>query len=178
MTGCPARARRRRPSLSCGPLHALGHLEVVRCLSQRFIERISGGADQRADTDLFETLGERTLVKCDPTSESVTRSTSRRPARERRASPERPGPCRCACSTRNATQRSGDLARRWWNTQRPSPTVSAHGCRGRTGAPCRLSIGGFLRPALRTGRATCHRIRLSMCSRRWCGRGGRLACPW
>jgi len=27
-------------------------------------------------------------------------------------------------------------------------------CRGRTGAPCRLSSDGFLRPALRTGRAT------------------------
>jgi hypothetical protein len=28
------------------------------------------------------------------------------------------------------------------------------GSRGRAGAPCRLSIGGFPRPALRTGRAT------------------------
>ena len=36
----------------------------------------------------------------------------------------------------------------------PQGSKASWRCRGRTGAPCRFSTDGFLRPALRTGRTT------------------------
>lgn len=111
---------------------------------------------------------------CAPSGRSSGRPTdvtSRSPSGGRRPQ------ARIACGRRSTSRRRVGERRRGPLPGRPCRPPWGARCRGRTGAPCSTLIEG-VSPA-RPPNRTCgfHRIRLSTCSRHWCGCSRRLACP-